>query len=227
MPFTRIQIATAIAIIFHLVGLVGMLWFKSDLIVQSTPLHLLLMAVLIFYTQKGINKAFLFFFVVCVIAGFFVEYLGVHTGLIFGDYRYGTVLGPTWQGIPLIIGVNWFIIMYICGVSLHLLLTKLKTRAGADFVQPSRIVGIVSLLFDGATLAVFLDWLMEPVAVKLGYWTWLGSGDIPILNYISWFVVSVVFLLLFHLLPFNKGNKFAVNLLLIQAMFFLLLRTFL
>jgi len=68
---------------------------------------------------------------------------------------------------------------------------------------------------------------MEPVAIKLGYWKWLGNGAIPMLNYISWFGVSAVLMLVFRLLSFEKTNQFAVNLLLIQFMFFLILRTIL
>ena len=85
----------------------------------------------------------------------------------------------------------------------------------------------MSLIADGATLAVLFDWLIEPVAVKLGYWQWNGDGSIPLYNYICWVTISVLLLGIFHYLKFNKRNKFAINLLLIQMMFFLLLRTFL
>ncbi len=227
MPFSKVQIATAIAILFHAVGLVGMLFFKSNLVVLSTPFHLLLMAALIIYTHPKTEGNFIFFFLVCFTGGFFVEYIGTSTGVLFGNYQYGEVLGVKLAAVPLIIGINWFIIMYTCGISMVMLLESLRRKAGDAIAKPSRAMRLISLVIDGATLAVFLDWLIEPVAIKLGYWTWLGSGDIPILNYVSWFVVSMLFLLVFHLLPFKKHNKFAVNLLLIQAMFFLILRTFL
>lgn len=227
MQYSKIQIATAIAIIFHTVGLVGMLGFNSPLLIQSTPIHLLLMAGLIFYTQKGINKNFWLFFAACLLGGYAVEYLGIHTALIFGEYEYGTVLGPKLYEVPLIIGINWFIIMYMCGACMYMLLEHFRRKTDVDMLTVSKKLRLMSLVIDGATLAVFMDWLIEPAAIKLGYWQWLGSGDIPMLNYVSWFVVSMIFLLLFHLLRFEKHNKFAVNLLLIQAMFFLLLRTFL
>ena len=83
----------------------------------------------------------------------------------------------------------------------------------------------LSVIIDGATLAVFFDWLMEPVAVKLGYWQWI-NGEIPFFNYVSWFIISIILLSVFQHSKFSKHNKFAVNLLLIQLMFFLLLRTF-
>lgn len=225
--YSKITIATAIAIVFHAVGLIGMLFFKSEAIINSTPAHLLLMALLIFYTQAGINRYFFLFFLACVVGGFFVEWIGVHTGILFGNYEYGEVLGPRWYEVSVIIGINWFIIIYICGSCIYMLLESLRRKVDENTVKPSKTLRLMSIVVDGATLAVFLDWLIEPVAVKLGYWKWLGSGDIPILNYISWFVVSMLLLLLFQLLPFRKQNKFALNLLLIQAMFFLLLRTFL
>jgi len=82
-----------------------------------------------------------------------------------------------------------------------------------------------SVITDGATLAVIFDWLMEPVAIKLGFWKW--QGDIPVYNYVCWFFISLLMLVLFRACKFNKQNKFAVNLLLIQLLFFLILRTFL
>jgi bisanhydrobacterioruberin hydratase len=87
------------------------------------------------------------------------------------------------------------------------------------------VLKAISVIVDGATLAVFIDWIMEPVAVQLGYWKW--NGEIPIYNYICWFVVAIAMLAIFHFCKFNKQNKFAVHLLMIQVLFFLLLRTFL
>ena len=42
----------------------------------------------------------------------------------------------------------------------------------------------------GASLATIFDALMEPVAVRLGYWQWSG-GVIPWFNYASWWLVSL------------------------------------
>ena len=39
--------------------------------------------------------------------GFFVELLGVKTGLIFGNYHYGATFGAKWQDVPYLIGLNW------------------------------------------------------------------------------------------------------------------------
>jgi putative membrane protein len=127
--------------------------------------------------------------------------------------------------VPLIIGINWFIVMYCCGTALHLLLHRMATALGSQAI-PNKTLQKASLIIDSATLAVVYDWLIEPVAVKLGFWQWAG-GDIPLYNYACWFFVSLLLMLLFHNLPLGKPNKFAVHLLLIQMMFFLLLRSFL
>lgn len=225
--FSKYEIATAIAILFHLVGLIGILFFRETGFVKSTPLHLLLMAALLFYTQEKINPGSILFFAICFFTGITVEIFGTSTGNLFGHYQYGDVLGAGFKNVPYIIGINWFIIIYCCGVAVHTMLSNLSGRLSEEMERPVKRIKALSIVVDGATLAVAFDWLLEPVAVKLGYWQWLGDGDIPLFNYISWFVVSMFLLVIFHLLRFPKQNKFAINLLLIQAMFFLLLRTFL
>lgn len=223
---TRTQIATAIAILFHLIGLIGMLVFKSQLIINSTPFNLLLSFGLLLWTQEAKNWQFYFFVFICIITGYVVEVIGVNTGLLFGNYSYGKVLGPQWKAVPFMIGINWFIIIFCCGISMQILLKNAINKVAAATKEPPMILKALSLVTDGATMAVAFDWLMEPVAVKLGFWSWGNDGSIPLYNYVCWFIISMLLLLLFHILPLHKKNIFAVHLLLIQTMFFLILRTF-
>ena len=225
--FSKYQLATAIAILFHTIGFIGIVFFKSEAFIKTTPLNLLLMAGLLLYTQDKKNVSFYLFFIICFVVGIGVEIIGTSTGWLFGKYRYGNILGPAIKNVPLIIGVNWFIIIYCCGVSIHMMLTKLTAKLSEQTGKPSKVIQTLSVVVDGATLAVLSDWLIEPVAVKLGYWQWLGNGEIPLYNYVCWFAISMILLYIFQYLQFGRQNKFAVNLLLIQAMFFLLLRTFL
>lgn len=225
--FTKFEIATAIAILFHTIGLVGLLFFDQSFFLAATPFNLLLSFALLIWTQTDKNNWFILFAAACFLIGIIVEVIGVNTGILFGDYEYGNVLGPGFKGVPVLIGVNWFIIIYCSGISIHTLLLKAIKRVAEDTAKTPLTLKALSVIIDGATLAVFFDWLMEPVAVKLGYWVWKGDGSIPMLNYVCWFVISLLLLSVFHFAKFNKQNKFAVNLLLIQLMFFLLLRTFL
>ena len=225
--FTKFDIATAIAILFHTIGLVGLLFFDKNFFLAATPFNLLLSFSLLIWTQTDKNIHFFLFLITCFFIGVAVEIIGINTGVLFGDYTYGDVLGIKLKNVPLLIGVNWFIIIYCGGVSINTLLMKAIKRVAEDTGKTPMALKALSVIIDGATLAIFFDWLMEPVAVKLGYWVWNGDGSIPMFNYICWFVVSLLLLTAFHFAKFKKQNKFAVNLLLIQLMFFLLLRTFL
>jgi len=223
----KYQIATFIAILFHLIGLVGILFFSRTFFTESTLFNLLLSGLLLVWTQKEKNRHFYLFFVLAFVVGFSAEVIGVNTGLLFGNYSYGKVLGLEWLKVPLVIGVNWFIVLYCCGISISTLLTKVIDQISIKTESPPQSLKAVSVITDGATLAVLFDWLMEPVAVKLGFWQWKDNGNIPIYNFVCWLAISALLLTVFHFCKFNKQNKFAINLLLIQFMFFLLLRTFL
>jgi bisanhydrobacterioruberin hydratase len=224
--FSKDQIATAVALLFHTIGVVGILFVNNDFFIRSTPINLLLSFLLLIWTQKEKNYSFYIFITLTFITGFAAEVVGVNTGFLFGNYNYGDTLGVKWQQTPLIIGINWAIVIYCCGVSVTALLTKIIRANNEQMPQPNNILKALSVITDGATLAVLFDWLMEPVATKLNFWKW-DDNNIPVYNYVCWFLLSLLLLFLFHVCRFNKQNKFAVNLLLIQFLFFLILRTFL
>ncbi len=222
------HIALFIVLLFHVSGAIGILCTPyKDWFIQNTPLNLLLMAALLIVTQRQKNVYFFLFFAITVVVGFVVELVGVNTGFLFGNYQYGEVLGTRFYGVPLLIGINWFIIIYCTGVisqQLYNWTNKQLAAVQAD-VKPS--LQLISFITDGAFLATFFDYIMEPVAVKLHFWQWLGSGDIPFYNYTCWFFISVLLITVFKLLPFDKNNPLAVHLFIVQLLFFLLLRTFL
>ena len=225
--FSKYQIATGIAIFFHAIGLVGMLFTDNNFFVQSTPFNLLLSFLLLVWTHPEKNKSFYFFIGIVFIVGFLSEVVGVNTGLLFGEYHYSKILGIQLFQVPILIAVNWFIIIYCSGIGTHVLLNKVINRVAKDYNEPSLKLKAMSVIFDGASLAVLFDWLMEPVAIKLGFWTWGVDGSVPFYNYFCWLLISILLLTVFNFFNFRKENKFAVNLLLTQALFFLILRTFL
>lgn len=226
-PISKTTVATYTAILFHAIGLIGILAFESDLIIRSTAYNLLLSFALLIWTQKEKNQAFFIFVIATGILGFAAELVGVNTGLIFGKYTYGDVLGIRWMGVPFIIGINWIIIVYCCGIATHTLITRVIGRLASAASVPPKAIKAITVITDGATIATFFDWVMEPVAIKLGFWKWGGDGMIPYYNYFSWFVFSMLLFGIFHACNFRKRNKFAVNLLLIQFAFFFILRFYL
>jgi putative membrane protein len=221
----RSYVATAIALAFHISGFIAIGMFRSPLFISLTPLNLLVGLALILYTQQQLSVPFWMFCIASFGIGFASELLGVNTGLLFGEYSYGKVLGPGWKGVPWLIGVQWMVTMYCIGVSMDMLHRRLMTNQGELYGRFPRWWMALSTVADGALLAVLFDWALEPVAVQLGYWQW-QNGTIPFKNYWSWWLVSLLILAIFRWLPFRKHNLFAIHLLLIQFMFFLLLRTF-
>lgn len=202
------SIGIGIIATFHFFGFLGLFTPFKDWFIALTPLNLLISLLVLITYHKGKKRKLMLFFVLCYLIGFGAEYLGVNYGLIFGDYEYGSVLGPVWFGVPALIGVNWFIVSY-CAI-------HLSTRA-----NPKWHFAIIT----GALITVALDYLIEPVAIKLGYWWW-NTADIPLSNYIGWFIVSLIILSIFKLMKIESKNSIAIPLLLIQAAFFLFVQLF-
>ncbi len=224
--FSKVHIATFITLLFHVSGCIGMFTRHREWFIQHTPLNLVIVFVLLLWTQRVKNIAFFIFVGLAFATGMVTEMIGVNTGLLFGDYRYGTVLGPAINNVPWLIGVNWFTVVYCSGVLVHTLHHWLAKQRGIDARMLPPAILFFSLVVDAALLTTFFDWVMEPVAVQLGFWSW-GGENIPFKNYFCWFVISALLLVVFKLLRFDKQNQFAVHLLLIQLLFFGVLRTFL
>ena len=228
MTFSKLNISAFLAILFHVSGVIGILFSPySNWFIQNTPLNLLLMAGLLIWNQEKINKGFLVFTALCFITGMVTEMIGVNTGLLFGNYTYGTVMGIKWLGVPVLIGINWFVVVFCCLVLMEKLHQWVKDKYTADGLPAPPIrLETISVIADGAIMATCFDWLMEPVAVKLGFWQW-HSETIPSLNYACWFLISCGLIAVSRKLDFSKTNTFAVHLLVIQTLFFLTLSLFL
>nr|WP_237487944.1 carotenoid biosynthesis protein [Hufsiella arboris] len=164
------------------------------------------MFLLIYVDQANKNNAFFFALLTIYLSGFFIELAGVKTELIFGKYAYGSTLGIKLWDIPLLIGINWVLLVF--GVSSALSYVPF----GSKYFKVS----------IGAIVMVLLDRLIEPVAVKFDYWSW-QSGRIPLQNYLAWFVISWLMLFVIFRFKFEKRNATAAVLLLVQFLFFAIL----
>ena len=213
-----------LALLFHGTGVLGILFTPyKDLFVSSTPLVLLFMFFLLANTQLKAIKNFLLSFAIAFVISMGTEIIGVNTGLLFGQYQYGPVLGPKILGVPWLIGLNWFVIVYCSGSFLVHSLELMKSKFNIRVTETSSTAMVV---LGGAAMATFFDFILEPVAVKLNFWTW-NNGDIPLYNYLCWFLVSAVLLRINLQLKQVNAHVFASSLLIIQAVFFLMLHLFL
>ena len=92
----------------YVVGIIGMLLPASrDFFMSLTPVMLLFSFVLVVTEESKWMKFNALPLVFICICGFAVEYIGVNYGYLFGDYQYGTTLGPKVYGVPLTIAMNW------------------------------------------------------------------------------------------------------------------------
>ncbi|MFC0515439.1 carotenoid biosynthesis protein [Mucilaginibacter angelicae] len=204
---TKNRICITIILLFHLVGLIGFIVPSlTVLFIALVPWHLLLMLGVIVYSYDTLDGRFLLLALITFLIGFTAEYIGIHTGLIFGHYRYGGTLGAKLLEVPLMIGVNWFLLIYAAGVTLQR--SRLK----------SRLVRILA----GAMLLTLLDVLIEPIAVHFDYWYWLDAG-IPFKNYVCWFTLSALLLFIFEQFKFKRQSIVAPALLIAQFVFFAVL----
>lgn len=201
------NVSIAIIILFHIIGIIG---FSNEPLTEIfkllVPFHLLLMLFVVLWNNESWNKNFYYFFGIVFLVSFLVEMTGTNTGLIFGEYTYGATLGLKLWNTPLMIGVNWFLLVYGVGAALQYLKHQNKYISTAI----------------GASILVILDSLIEPIAIKFDYWQWLDN-KVPLQNYVAWWLLSYVFILIFNRLHFNKQNFVAVILLIVQFLFFILL----
>ena len=199
--------------IVYIVGVVGM-YVDRPSFVSLTALNLLVsIGVVIFYhwlEGYSLRKLLVLFGVVYTL-GYLVEVIGVATGLLFGEYCYGASLGVKWLDTPLMIGVNWFMLIYCSGV----------------FVNKYWRNKWVKIAL-GATVMVVLDFFIEPVAPVLDLWSWGDANEwllfgAPLQNYIAWWLIAWVMHCIYQwLFPFLI-NSLGELLLYLQFVFFIVL----
>lgn len=193
-------------LIFYTVGIVGLIFPQSrELFKALVPVNLLLNIALLLIYHGQFKKGFLWKAGLIFIAGILVEVVGVQTGIIFGEYYYGPTLGPKILGTPLMIGVNWLMLVY-CTLAI---------------ISKFTDVPYFRILL-ASTMMVVYDIVLEPSAIALDMWSW--DGPLPMQNYIAWFFISF-FLILFaeRSRLVNQDNKVAPALYFIQFCFFILL----
>lgn len=140
-----------------------------------------------------------------VVSSFFLEYYGVATGDLFGEYAYGRGLAPLVKGTPLIIGFNWLFLIY----STHLIANRITPNAVARIL-------CASLLMIGYDLVA--EWVAPPMRM----WSFSG-GYPPLRNFAVWFVASVIYHAGFEVFPLRHDNHPARLLYVFQVVFFLLI----
>jgi len=198
-------------ILVYIVGIVG-ICFTSEAVqkvfLQLTPISLILSLVHLVFDHKKWDWKFIFSALFITLFGFFIEVIGVKTQAIFGTYYYGETLGFKWLDVPILMGLNWLLLIYIIATSFN----KIKS------------VWMFSVC--AAAIMTGLDFLIEPNAIKLDFWQW-QNNIIPLQNFVAWFVLSFILFFIFRVANGIIENRFSKIILVLQFVFFGILNIFL
>ena len=203
--------------LMYIVGTIGLIlpstqpYFK---LASSFNLWVSLILLLLFHQEY--SKSFLITAIGIFSVGFFIEVVGVHTGIIFGKYWYGETLGTKVLGVPLVIGANWLLLIYCSATITQFFFEILKKYLPKSSSLDSIILKSVFASF----LMVCLDFLIEPVAIHLDFWHWQNE-QIPTQNFQAWFLLAFVLSYIFFEEKSVKLNPMAVLLFFLQFAFFI------
>lgn len=115
----------------------------------------------------------------------FIESLAIKTGIPYGDFVYKDVLGNKLFGLtpwtvafaypPIVLLAYWF------GRTLY--------------------KSTWQILITAPIAAVAVDLVLDPAAVRLGFWYWPGSGffyGVPLVNFLGWILTSLIAVTILH-----------------------------
>lgn len=191
-----------VLIIFHVVGLI---LFATDPNASRLSYVTLLISGAALIIDEGINLRKAAVLSSIFVLGYSVELIGIKTGFFFGEYSYDTALGSKFLGVPLIIGLNWVIIV----------------AASSSIIKYFIKKPLILQALLAAALCTLLDFIIEPVAISYNFWTWT-DGTIPFYNYLCWFGFSFLFSTM-YLYRNKEINKTGIIIYIIWTNFFIIL----
>tara|TARA_B100001248_G_C27375800_1_gene454189 strand:+ start:995 stop:1822 length:828 start_codon:yes stop_codon:yes gene_type:complete len=135
------------------------------------------------------------FMLITLIVTLVLEIIGSKTGYIFGgkyNYNQDNTPGYVMFGIPVLIPIAWFGIIYMSiNFGCFLTNTQFPFRNDIDYY-------FIILI---AIFVMLLDFVLDPLAVNEDRWSWKSSGiyyGVPLLNFFGWLLVPILALLIFH-----------------------------
>ena len=109
-----------------------------------------------------------------------VESLAVATGFPYGRFHYSTVLGPPMSGLtPPTVLLAWTPLILGC-------------------------IAVTRRVWQAVALLVAVDLVLDPAAVRLGFWSWDVPGTyygVPLVNFLGWVLTGCIAVLALRRLP--------------------------
>ncbi len=188
-------------ILVYISGSIGFV-VNSTFFSPFTPYTLLFTCFVFMIHQPVSDKKYISAFLSIAVLGYIIELIGIKTGLLFGNYSYGNGLGLKLLDVPLIISINWA--MLICAG----IVTVRKV-----FRNKFIVISVTALL------VTFIDLIIEQVAQKLDFWQFDG-GLAGLHNYLGWIGVVVFTSYIFYPAIINGNSKVSSIVLILQIIFF-------
>ena len=162
----------------------------------------------------------LLFTVAGYLISFLSEYSSINTGFPYGWYYYidATKDRELWiAGVPFFDSISYVFLAYCSYATALLVVSPVKTmRRGFLTLETRAIRRSLAVLFLGSLFQVFLDIIVDPVALQGRRW-FLGQiygykeqgchFGVPLSNYIGWWVVSVLMVLALQIIDSRVGRK--------------------
>jgi bisanhydrobacterioruberin hydratase len=188
-------------ILVYVSGAIGFV-LNPNFFMPFTPFNLIFTCFVFLIFQPLFEKKYVltFFLIACI--GFSLEVIGVKTGLIFGNYYYGNTLGFKLFDVPLVISLNWA------------LLINAGILVSSYFTASRMYIAILSGL-----IITLIDLVIEQIASPLTFWHF-ENGIAGIQNYIAWFIVTFIISILFYPILIKGNKKIATLILALQLFFF-------
>ncbi len=162
----------------------------------------------------------LLFTVAGYLISFLSEYSSINTGFPYGWYYYidATKERELWiAGVPFFDSLSYVFLSY-CSYTTALLVISPAKSWRRDFVtlETRAIRRSLAVLFLGSLFQVFLDIIVDPVALQGRRWFlgqiygYLEPGyhfGVPLSNYLGWWMVSALLTLTLQIIDAGVGRK--------------------
>ncbi len=154
------------------------------------------------------RKWTLLFFAIGFSLGLASEHVGATYGWVFGKFHYQPDRLMFLGTVPIFTPVSWWLILYCAYNTTNLIVGGLGKIAGKGLRLSLAVLLMAGL--DGL-MAMNLDMLFDPIMVcpERKRWVWEFSGsyfNIPIQNFLGWFLVGFTISLLIRLYDIRTGR---------------------
>jgi len=165
------------------------------------------------------------FFAAAIIVPTALEMTGVKWGFPSGLYHYAAPWRPVIAGVPLFVMMSWPVMIYAAWCAAALVVRS-DERAGT---RRAKAVGTLCTAGLASGVLVAQDIAIEMLAVRLGWWQWLGyegtnalyalTGATP-RNFVMWFGIGLCVIAAAELAPAAPRPEGAGRLRLAGLVFF-------